>query len=153
MEKTFLNRFLKTTPLLCALMVVGIHSFSADAKAPKSFNTIIQSIFSHGIFTAAVPIFFMISGYYAYKCNNKDLWRRLLRNLIYLVGATAVYLLWGIWKIYHLSDSTICSYLHDNFNRSTIRDFLFYGVNTFSTPLWFIEALVVADLHKSSTKI
>ena len=26
MEKTFLNRFLKTTPLLCALMVVGIHS-------------------------------------------------------------------------------------------------------------------------------
>ena len=126
--------YLDITKFILSCLVVFIHFV-----LPKQLGGITDCIAR-----VAVPFFFMISGYYAYKCNNKDLWRRLLRNLIYLVGATAVYLLWGIWKTYHLSDSTIGSYLHDNFNRSTIRDFLFYGVNTFSTPLWFIEALVVA---------
>ncbi len=126
--------YLDITKFILSCLVVYIHFV-----LPEELGGIVDCIAR-----IAVPFFFMISGYYVYKCDNKVLWRRLLRNLIYLVGATTIYLLWGIWKTYQLTDLTIGSYFHENINRSTIRDFLYYGVNTFSTHLWFIEALVVA---------
>lgn len=134
MKDNVYRPYLDITKFILSCLVVFIH-FVLPEKLGGIFDCIAR---------IAVPLFFMISGYYVYRCDNKVLWRRLFRNLFYLTCATAVYLLWGIWKTYHLTDSTICSYFHENFNRSTIRDFLLYGVNTFSTPLWFIEALVIA---------
>ena len=142
MEKTFLNRFLKTTPLLCALMVVGIHSFSADTKAPKSLNTIVQSIFSHGIFTAAVPIFFIISGYLFYRNaeNISDIAKKQKKRLIsYLLPFVSWSLLYYI--VFALfSKAGISAVTVDLSVLGIVKGVVFYE---YVFPLWFLFQLLI----------
>ena len=66
-EKIFLNKLLSITPFICALMVIGIHSYNAGSFKQLGLTARIEGSLSHGLFTAAVPIFFFLSGYLFFR--------------------------------------------------------------------------------------
>ena len=66
-KRTFLSVFLSFVPFVCAGFVVGLHSYNITADETGVVIRQVESFFSHGIFTAAVPVFFIISGYLFFR--------------------------------------------------------------------------------------
>lgn len=69
-EKQVKNNFLTVLTFVCSIMIVGLHAYNAGDLPQYASSAIIQSVFSHGWFTGAVPIFFFTSGYLFYKNVN-----------------------------------------------------------------------------------
>jgi len=97
MEKKILDRFLEITPFICALMVVGLHSYSAGGMNQLSITARIEGSLSHGLLTATVPIFMFLSAFLYYR--NADILRdvivkqnrRLASVLIPFLGWSRLY--------------------------------------------------------------
>lgn len=102
-DKKLLNKFLKITPFICAMMVVGIHSYNAGEINQLSLTARIEGSLSHGLFTAAVPIFFFLSGYLFFRNAEsiKDVLKKQKRRvksigIPFLVWSTFYYLFYAI---------------------------------------------------------
>lgn len=63
----FSQSFLNLVPWVCALMVVLIHQYNIAESTALGFPARVEGFFSHGICTAAVPMFFFMSGYLFYR--------------------------------------------------------------------------------------
>ncbi len=63
----FSQSFLNLVPWVCALMVVLIHQYNIAESTALGFSARVEGFFSHGICTAAVPMFFFMSGYLFYR--------------------------------------------------------------------------------------
>lgn len=130
------NPYLDHVKFILACMVIYIH-FVIQSNVGSAIDCVAR---------IAVPFFFLISGYYSYNREIKVLRKRFIRNLFFLIGISFLYFLWGIWNTVVISHSSIASYLHESFNKSSIVKFFIFGVNPFSNHLWFLEALVVSYL-------
>ena len=102
-DKKLLNKFLKITPFICAMMVVGIHSYNAGEINQLSLTARIEGSLSHGLFTAAVPIFFFLSGYLFFRNAEsiKDVIKKQKRRvksigIPFLMWSTFYYLFYAI---------------------------------------------------------
>ena len=73
------NRSLNILKFICATLVVFIH-----CKFPGEFGKIIEN---YG--RIAVPIFFMISGYFVYNNIRSKVFKKFKRIFILLLGACA----------------------------------------------------------------
>lgn len=142
MDELFLKRFLKTTPLLCAFMVVGIHSYNAAALPKGSVTAIIESVFSHGLFTAAVPVFFMISAYLFYRNADSlpDVIRKQKRRiqsllLPFISWSFLYYVVYAVLSRVGVSGVTV-----DLSLLGILKGVIFYK---YIFPLWFLFALIV----------
>lgn len=95
-NKKFLDNFIRITPFICALMVIGIHSYNAGGEQ-LSITARIEGSLSHGLFMAAVPIFMFLSGFLFYR--NADTLRdviakqkrRLISDLVPFLGWSGLY--------------------------------------------------------------
>ena len=78
------NAFISMTAFVCSIMIVGLHAYSASDLPKNSVSAIVQAIFSHGLFTGAVPIFFFNSGYLFYRNidNIKDCLKKQKKRVI-----------------------------------------------------------------------
>ena len=63
----FDSKFLSATFFVCSLMVVGIHSYNITDSTVNTAAGYIESFLCHGIFIAAVPVFFFFSGYLFFR--------------------------------------------------------------------------------------
>lgn len=68
-------------------MIIGLHSYSIGDSDKYSVSAVIPGILSHGLFTAAVPIFMFTSGYLFYKNTEsiKDCFAKQKRRIVSLV--------------------------------------------------------------------
>ncbi len=93
------NNFLNFIPLFCSVMVVQIHSYSIGSLPKTSLPALIISFFAHGLCTAAVPVFFFMSGYLFFRTTDsladvfKKQKRRLITALLPFVAWSAFYFL------------------------------------------------------------
>lgn len=125
---------------IMSLLVVGIH-------------THVTSIISSGIIKdaadfilgLAVPYFFICSGYFLYKyVNDSSIFDKdgLVKYLLKIVR------LYIVWTLIFLP-STIYCYIYDGLNAKQaifafIRGLLLIGEHTYSWPLWYLLAVIVA---------
>lgn len=108
--------------LLCAIFVVLIHSqfVFKDVVIP--------------LLRVAVPIFFMISGYFMYGPNIAERIKRAIRRMLNIF----------IWSnlIYVAAKELLAIYHHDVFipSKAELLNFLFLNENPFGWHLWYIGA-------------
>ncbi|HCA9993631.1 acyltransferase family protein [Klebsiella pneumoniae] len=115
---------LDTLKLILSVMVVFIHS-----RIFMDSSIFLDTLTSNGIFRIAVPIFFIINGYYL--PTDKDRFLKWLSSSIFLyVGLTIFYIYFWI------NGSSIQSIL-----TSSIKTFLFGFLH-----LWYIQAMIVAGI-------
>jgi len=121
-----------------ALMVVGLHAgFLSESSQLGSF------LFSQGIFRVAVPVFFIINGYYFYSALLKS------SQFLWLKRVTILYLVWMAFYSFfwfYVPDMTTISFL-----KLFIRFLIGYH------HLWYVSgmigaAIVVIILHKQGPK-
>lgn len=101
----YLTGVLSTAPIICSLMVVILHQHNSFGSLTSTSSRII-SFFTHGLCTAAVPTFFLISGYLFYKNVNSvhDVFqkqRRRIASLLmpFLAWSTFYYAFYAIISI------------------------------------------------------
>lgn len=100
-----------------------------------------------GIARFAVPLFFLISGYFAYSREDAVLRRRESHILRLYVGAVAVYYLWAAIR-YFLSQRTFAQMGAELFpdGGRTVSDLLLFNRTAMAPHLWFMGALVYCYL-------
>lgn len=100
-----------------------------------------------GIARFAVPLFFLISGYFAYGREDAVLRRRESHILRLYVGAVAVYYLWAAIR-YFLSQRTFAQMGAELFpdGGRTVSDLLLFNRTAMAPHLWFMGALVYCYL-------
>jgi len=100
-----------------------------------------------GIARFAVPLFFLISGYFAYGREDAVLRRRESHILRLYVGAVAVYYLWAALR-YFLSRRTFAQMGAELFpdGGRTVSDLLLFNRTAMAPHLWFMGALVYCYL-------
>lgn len=100
-----------------------------------------------GIARFAVPLFFLISGYFAYGREDAVLRRREIHILRLYMGAVAVYYLWAAIR-YFLSQRTFAQMGAELFpdGGRTVSDLLFFNRTAMAPHLWFMGTLVYCYL-------
>ena len=100
-----------------------------------------------GIARFAVPLFFLISGYFAYGREDAVLRRRESHIFRLYVGAVAVYYLWAALR-YFLSQRTFAQMGAELFpdGARTVTDLLLFNRTAMAPHLWFMGALVYCYL-------
>lgn len=89
----------------------------------------------------AVPVFFMISGNFAFGCSEQVIKRRLFKVIRIFLLSYCLFFLYGIFKSI-LSGTPVTSWLMENFNRHTLIDYLVFCTIDFAMPLWYLIAMI-----------
>jgi len=112
---------------IAAYLVVFIHS---DAK-----NSI-SDIFL-GICRIAVPIFFMISGYFLYDKNKEKIIISIKKILKLLIFADILYLLFEIFKNLLIGQSIV-----EIFKSLFSINFVIFNMGSIGSHIWYIRAII-----------
>lgn len=86
-HRLFSNEFLRLCPIISSIMVIGIHSYNAGSIDGVTITTLVEGFFSHGLFCAAVPVFFIMSSYLFFSnvSSMHDIvlkWKRRVKTII-----------------------------------------------------------------------
>ena len=92
-----------------------------------------------------VPLFFAISGYYAFGAGAERLFQRLLHSLRLMLGANLLYLLFECWEV-RAKGWEIAGYLKKTLTLQALAKVLITGESPFMFHLWFLSALVFCYL-------
>lgn len=123
------NNCLNILKCIACFGVVFIH-----VPFPGVFGVIIKYMS-----TFAVPLFFMIAGYYSYGCTEAKIFRRLIKIVKILIFAILCFLIWEI--INQLKNHTLISWFIINFNwKMPIKFFVFCTI-PWSIHLWYLIAM------------
>lgn len=126
------NRFdgIDRLKLLCAFLVVSIHAtFSWDGG------------YFRAIAAVAVPIFFMISGFFYTDTENRGRQKAQIKKiLLMIIGANLFYLLWH--AALHLISHDLSAYLSEVLTLRALVEFLVFNESPFSIHLWYLGALL-----------
>lgn len=98
---------------------------------PGTFGQVVQAASSY-----AVPIFFMIAGYYAFGKNDAVIRRRALKIGKIFLSAYALFFVFCIWR----RDAT--AFLAENFNWKTPIMYIVFCTIDFAIPLWYLIAML-----------
>ena len=115
---------------ICACLVIMIHISFAEHDAVNPLTRI------------AVPIFFMISGYF-YSCvRSRNAERRQIKKIA-LLTALGTLLHFTVYTIIELfGGNSLLGWLGQNFTLKSAIELLFFNVVPFSAPLWYLLALL-----------
>ena len=125
------NMYLDYIKGLTCICVVFIH-----CQFPGTFGVLIG-----GIIKFAVPIFFMVSGYYAAKNNTYHAKRKIVNIIKLAVTSELLYLCFELIKIVAKSESVV-EYLKEEFSVVSIVSLLIFNKPITSSHLWFLYALI-----------
>lgn len=139
----FDSKFLSATFFICSLMVVGIHSYNITDEYFNTVTGYIESFLCHGIFIAAVPIFFFLSGYLFFRniSSTKDVLKKMKTR------AKSVLMPFLVWSTLYLFIFTVGS-LTPFFSSEGVsfapldilKGIVFYK---YCFPLWYMYQLVM----------
>ena len=117
---------------ICAFLIVCIHTPFPD-EAGAYFTTITR---------IAVPIFFMITGYFYSDTAARHKEKHQIKKIFYLVvGANILYLIWNITLDVMRGDSVI-SYMQSIFTGKNILKFLTLNESPLAGHLWYLGAIL-----------
>ena len=136
MNKTIAQRY--TGPdflkFICAFLVVGIHSCSIMGASPAG-----RMIFLP-ITRVAVPLFFMISGFFYADFSARAKLRQLKKLLLLTVFSLCLFL--GFELVQHAAEvGAIAGYFEKFVTGTYWRDFLLFNDPDISMHLWYLCAL------------
>ncbi|MFZ1706729.1 MAG: PduL/EutD family phosphate acyltransferase [Candidatus Nanogingivalis sp.] len=150
MSKETRNTTLDTIKLICAIMVVFIHTnLYASIDMGNGVNNIIMSLLWQ-LSNVAVPIFFMITGFYIYK-NDKEFSGSKVLSQIYKLSnlfflSIFLYIFFDIWMLGGYSINKQGLFLEVN-NLSVVRvvDMIIWQspIGQWGGALWFILSSIV----------
>lgn len=124
------NKALDQLRFLAAIFVVLIHS-----PLPGT-----AGVFIEALARIAVPLFFMISGYYASNNNRATLIRKMKKTAVMLGIAVVLYFAWEmLWSIYH---GTTAEKLQLYFSIQTLAETIVLNTGVLLGHLWFLLALL-----------
>lgn len=129
-KKNYRNQGIDLLKCFCAFLVVCIHT---------PFSGYLYHIFA-GIDRIAVPIFFMISGYfYSRAIENNNCFTPVKRILKLLVYANIIYLVWTFLKIFLGSDR-----IENYFSFRAIFDLVVFDEISWGYHLWYLLTALVS---------
>lgn len=118
--------------IICSFMVVCIH-----IQFPNIAGTIITPITR-----IAVPIFFMITGYfYSITKENNNEARQIKKIAKLFVGANVLYLLYALFKSL-LKEKTALVFFSKIVNLETVLKFVLLNDSPFGGHLWYLGAIL-----------
>ena len=95
-----------------------------------------------GISTCAVPLFFMIAGYYSYGCTTEKIkarFRKIVKILIFAIVVWFPYMF-----VVNKFNNTLDSWLADVFSWKTPIKFFVFCTIDWARPLWYLIAMAEA---------
>lgn len=138
------NYTLELLKLFASYMVVFIHVMFYG-KTGVAMNTLARF---------AVPLFFLISGYYSFQITSEKITKRIKRLLGLSAFATVCYTLFNVAAL--LSKGTaggVVSYFERYLDIKTLIKIFIFNVPVSSVHLWFLLALVYTYLIFYFTKV
>lgn len=139
----FESGFLSVAFFVCSLMVVGIHSYNITDTTVNTVAGYIESFLCHGIFIAAVPVFFFFSGYLFFRniSTTKDVFNKMKTR------AKSVLMPFLVWSALYLLIFTIGSFTPFFSSEGVsfapldiLKGIVFYR---YCFPLWYMYQLVM----------
>lgn len=124
--------FLKFIAVICIIL---IHD-----KLPGNAGAVIR-----GIAAMAVPVFFMISGYYSYNVSTEVLGKRAKRIFFLMLIANAIYFVWDIC-VELLSGNSLQIWFGENCSVKRVLVWFLTNESSLRGHLWFLGALLYAYL-------
>lgn len=137
-----LSRFMILQPFICAMMVIGIHSYGAGDLEQISAAARIESFFSHGLFMAAVPIFFFVSGFLFFKNveNIQSVFRKMGRRIRSVI---VPFLSWSMfYYVFYAVASRTFSGISTTGDISVVGIIKGVLLYEYVFPMWFMFQLV-----------
>ncbi len=137
------SNFLNVVPLVCSLLVVMIHQHLVAGNAFTVSSRII-SFFTHGICTAAVPTFFLLSGYLFFR-NAGTFFDVFQKQKKRIKSVLMPFLAWSAfyYVLYAAVTVSIPGFLQSNVDLSPVgilKGIVFYE---YAFPLWYMFQLLV----------
>lgn len=142
-KNLFDSKFLSATFFICSLMVIGIHSFTINAETINTAAGYIESFLCHGMFIAAVPIFFFLSGFLFFRnvSTTSDVFKKLGTR------AKSVLMPFLVWSTIYVAIFTLASFTPFFSSEGVsfdpleiLKGIIFYR---YCFPLWYMYQLVV----------
>ena len=130
MEKASVNVKLNLLKGFACMGVVFIH-----ITFPGLFGQIVMHASGY-----AVPIFFMIAGYYAYGKDLDVIKRRLLKIVKILVYAYILFFLYNL--VFSIKNHEVLQWLSDSYNWKTPIMYICFCTINFAIPLWYLIAMI-----------
>ena len=115
---------------VACISVVFIH-----IKFPSLFGRIVSYAASY-----AVPIFFMITGFFAFGRDADVIKRRLVKLIKIFLYAYALFFIYHAG--YALYNHKLLLWLSSHFNRNTPIKYLCFCTISFAIPLWYLIAMI-----------
>lgn len=140
----FDSRFMSVIFFICSIMVVGIHSYNAGSLPSNHIASYIEGFFCHGLFVAAVPIFFYLSGYLFFR--NIDIINDVFKKMKTRTKSVLMpFLAWSslYFLFYLVASSLISGLLNDPIlldPLSIVKYIIFYR---YSFALWYMHQLIM----------
>lgn len=123
------NQLLNFLKGIACIGVVFIH-----IKFPGMTGEVVSKLFCF-----AVPVFFMIAGYYAFSCSEDTIKRRFFKILkIFTWG----YFWFFTYTIALLKDGTEIEWLISHYTYKTIIKYVIFCTIDFAIPLWYLIAML-----------
>ncbi len=99
----------------------------------------------NGLARFAVPLFFMVSGYFSFGRGMDTVRRRLRNTFRVFLTANIVYFLWDLFVLYRDGALTLTA-VSDLFAPGALAEFVFLNQSPFMYHLWFLGALLYCYL-------
>lgn len=120
---------------ICAFLVICIHAPFLGAVG--------QYIIA--ISRCAVPIFFMISGYFnASKNSEKNYQKQIKKLLILLIYANIIYFLFDLAKA--IFNQSVENFMIETINLKNLFKFIVFNESPFSAHLWYLSAILYVTI-------
>ncbi len=102
----------------------------------------------NGLARFAVPLFFMVSGYFAFGQKPIVIRRRLKKTVRVFVEANLIYLLWTLFMMYWRGELTMTA-AAELLSPVSLWNFILWNQSPFMYHLWFLGALLYCYLFYS----
>ncbi len=134
------NIYLDLLKLFAAYCVIFIH-VCGWVKAPSNISFPYATVLA--IARIAVPLFFIVSGYFSYKISSDRIKNRLKRTGILILITTIIYFAWNCFQERFLLDRSLHDYIGFALSYKNLADFAFLEKNPFGAHLWYLNALFI----------
>lgn len=129
------NHCLNVCKAIAAFFIIFIHC---------SFPSPVGGMMN-GLARFAVPLFFMVSGYFAYGRAQTTIRRRALKTWNLFLISNGVYFLWKL-RIFKVEGTLTFAAVAALFSPKALMRLLFLNVSPMSSHLWFLGALLYCYL-------
>lgn len=142
-KMVFESRFLSVIFFICSIMVVGIHSYYVPADKADTITSYIESFLCHGVFMAAVPIFFFLSGHLFFRNikNTGDVFKKMKTRT---KSVLMPFLAWSTFYLIFISLASFTPFFTSNdvsfHPLDILKGIVFYK---YCFPLWYMYQLIM----------